>query len=139
MSTAVAVVPAIVAAAPSWVSELHHEFAWVVVATTALTGVWALVADRWEPARRPALWWATWVAHGTVFAQVILGVIVAQGFESDHLQMHMFYGFIGAFSVAIIFSYRTQLAEHRYKLYGFGGLFLMGLALRAIFLDPLTA
>jgi hypothetical protein len=128
---------AVVAAAPTWVSEIHHQFAWVVA--TALTGVWALVADRWEPARHRSLWWATWAAHGTVFVQVILGVIVAQGFESEHLQMHMFYGFIAAFSVAIIFSYRTQLAEHRYKLYGFGGLFLMGLALRAIFLDPLTA
>lgn len=128
----------VVAAAPAFVRDLHPAFAWFVVIANGLVGAWALVADRWGPADRRELWWATWVAHGSIFVQVVLGVIAAQGIESDHLKMHMFYGFVAAFSVAIIFSYRAQLAEHRLKLYGFGGLFLMGLGIRAMVLDPLV-
>ncbi len=128
----------LVGTAPAFVHDVHEAFAWFVVVANGLVGAWALAADRWEQLRHQALWWATWVAHGSIFVQVALGVWSAQGIESDHLQMHMFYGFIAAFSVAIIFSYRAQLAEHRYKLYGFGGLFLMGLGIRAMVLNPLT-
>ena len=128
---------AVLAAAPAWVHDVHRGFAWFVVVANGVVGAWALAAERWKVADRRELWWATWVAHGSIFVQVALGAWAAQGFESDHLQMHMFYGFIAAFSVAIIFSYRAQLAEHRLKLYGAGGLFLMGLGLRAIFLNPL--
>ncbi len=46
----------------------------------------------------------------------------------------MFYGFVAFASVGIIYSYRQQLEEWTYLLYGFGGLFLMGLGLRAIYL-----
>ena len=35
-------------------------------------------------------------------------------------------------SVAIIYSYRLQIAQYRYLLYGGGGLFLMGLGIRAM-------
>ena len=35
-------------------------------------------------------------------------------------------------AVGIIYSYRAQLAPHRYLLYGLGGLFLMGLGIRAM-------
>ncbi|NLD78676.1 MAG: hypothetical protein GX643_18670, partial [Acidimicrobiales bacterium] len=52
--------------------------------------------------------------------------------DPPHLRMHMFYGIIALFSMAILYSYRSQLRQHLYLLYGFGGLFLMGLALRAI-------
>jgi hypothetical protein len=34
--------------------------------------------------------------------------------------------------VAIIYSYRHQLEKYRYLLYGGGGLFLMGLGIRAM-------
>ena len=40
------------------------------------------------------------------------------------------------FAVAIIYSYRGQLKGRLYLLYGAGGFFLMGLALRAIHLKP---
>lgn len=125
------------AAAPAFVHELHHGFAWFVVVGNGLTGTWALAADRWKVLRRRELWWAVWVAQISVFVQVILGVIVVQGFKSDHLRMHMFYGFVAAFSVAIIYSYRSQLAHQRYRFYGAGGLFLMGLGIRAMVLNPL--
>ena len=37
-------------------------------------------------------------------------------------------------SVALIYSYRSQVKDFQYLLVGLGGLFLMGLALRAIYL-----
>jgi hypothetical protein len=47
-------------------------------------------------------------------------------------QFHMFYGFVAIVSVALIYSYRPQMEKYRYLLYGFGGLFLMGLGIRAV-------
>ena len=44
----------------------------------------------------------------------------------------MFYGFVAIIAVAIIYSYRAQMAKHLYLLYGLGGLFLMGLGIRAM-------
>jgi hypothetical protein len=40
-------------------------------------------------------------------------------------------------TIGIIYSYRHQLAARLYLLYGLGGLFLMGLALRAIAISPI--
>ncbi len=51
-------------------------------------------------------------------------------------QLHSFYGFVGVIAVAIIHSYRNQLRHRLYLLYGLGGLFLMGLGIRAIVLGP---
>jgi hypothetical protein len=49
--------------------------------------------------------------------------------------MHMFYGFISLVTVGILYAYRNAAAcADAYLLYGFGGLFLMGLAIRALLL-----
>ena len=53
-----------------------------------------------------------------------------------HLQFHALYGFVALASVGIIYSYRHQLAGRRYLLYGLGGLFLMGLGIRAMVIGP---
>jgi hypothetical protein len=46
----------------------------------------------------------------------------------------MFYGFVAAITVGLIYSYRQQLTAYLYLLYGFGGLFLMGLGIRSMVL-----
>ena len=51
---------------------------------------------------------------------------------------HMFYGFLTFAGVGIIIGYR-HLSEYKYLLYGIGGLFVMGLAIRAMFLNPIAA
>jgi predicted membrane-bound mannosyltransferase len=116
--------------------DAHAWFAWVVVAANAAVGLWALGAHREERLRGPWLWRATAVAQVAIFVEVALGVamIALQDREVD--QFHAFYGFIALATVGIVYSYRQQLAPHRYLLYGFGGLFLMGLALRSITLSP---
>jgi hypothetical protein len=40
--------------------------------------------------------------------------------------------------VAIIYSYRSQLRHRVYLLYGLGGLFVMGLGIRAMVLSHTT-
>lgn len=110
--------------------DLHDHGSWVVVVGNGLVGAWALAAHRFEAARHRSLWWATAVAQGAVFVQVALGVALLDGRPVEEVQFHLFYGFIAAFTVGIIFSYRAQLAAQRYLLYGFGGLFLMGLGIR---------
>jgi hypothetical protein len=67
-----------------------------------------------------------------IFVQVALGVGLVAGEGIEAPQFHMFYGFVALITVGLIYSYRAQLARHRYLLYGFGGLFLMGLAIRAM-------
>ena len=67
-----------------------------------------------------------------MFVQVILGVAMVSSDDRETESLHMFYGFVALATVGIIYSYRDQLSKHRLLLYGFGGLFLMGLALRAV-------
>ncbi len=116
--------------------DVHVAVAWVVVITNALAGLWALGAH-WLPAlRRRQLWWFTLAAELTIVAQVILGVLLVTTEEREAPQFHMFYGFVALASVGIIYSYRQQLEPYKYLLYGLGGLFLMGLAIRAMVIGP---
>jgi hypothetical protein len=116
--------------------DAHVVMAWVVVVGNALAGLWALGAHWWPALRRPALWWFTLAAELTIVADVILGVLLVTTEDREAPQFHMFYGFVALASVGIIYSYRQQLAAHRYLLYGLGGLFLMGLAIRAMVIGP---
>ena len=68
----------------------------------------------------------------SIFVQVAMGVGLVAG-EKIHVEkFHMFYGFVAIFAVAIIYSYREQMKHRLYLLYGLGGLFLMGLGIRAV-------
>ena len=114
------------------IRTLHETNAWLVVVGNGLAGAWALAAHWWEPARRRALWIVTVVAEVAIAVQVVLGVVLQAGDDRSLDQFHAFYGFVAFATVGIIYSYRNQLAPHRYLLYGGGGLFLMGLALRSM-------
>ena len=104
----------------------------MVVIGNGLAGAWALGAH-WLPALRTrALWWFTVVAEVAIFVQVGLGVGLVAGEGLEAPQFHLFYGFVAIIAVGIIYSYRQQLASRRYLLYGLGGLFLMGLGIRAM-------
>ncbi|HEX7166770.1 MAG TPA: hypothetical protein VF230_07305 [Acidimicrobiales bacterium] len=112
--------------------DVHEGWAWVVILSNGLAGLWALGAA-WIPGLRTrALWWFTVLAELTVFVQVALGVglVAGQGIEAP--QFHMFYGFVAIIAVGILYSYRAQMRHRLYLLYGFGGLFIMGLGIRAL-------
>ena len=108
----------------------------MMILSNALAGLWCLGAHRYEGLRTRALWWFTVIAELTVFVQVGLGVATMQADDLEPKQFHMFYGFVAIITVAILYSYRQQIAAYRYLLYGFGGLFLMGLGLRAVVVGP---
>ena len=114
------------------ISDIHNSWAWVAILSNALAGVWALAAHKIMPLRTRALWWYTALAQITMFVQVILGVIMVNRDKAVFPAFHAFYGFVGIIAIAIIYSYRAQLKGRTYLLYGFGGLFIMGLGIRAM-------
>ena len=116
------------------VRDLHVAWAWVAVLGNAVAGAWCLGAHRYPGLRRSGLWWATAFVQIAVFVEVILGVIALNvaDLEPDQLQFHMFYGFVALLSIAILYAYRAQLRDRLYLLYGLGGLWVMGLGIRAM-------
>ena len=111
---------------------IHMAWAWVVIIGNAMAGLWALGAN-WIPGLRTrALWWFTVAVESAVLVQVLLGVGLVAGQKIDAPKFHMFYGFVGFVTVGLLYSYREQMRHRLYLLYGFGGLFLMGLGIRAI-------
>ncbi|MGH9182513.1 MAG: hypothetical protein ACRDZ9_01610 [Acidimicrobiales bacterium] len=116
----------------SVLADLHAGWAWMVIVGNGLAGLWALGAH-WVPGLRTrALWWFTVAAEVAIFVQVGLGVAMVAGQGLEAPQFHMFYGFVAVITVGIVYSYRDQMRHHLYLLYGLGGLFLMGLAIRAL-------
>lgn len=112
--------------------EFHTSWAWIVIISNGLAGVWALSAHKLTQLRTRALWWFTGLAQLTIFAQVAFGVILVNKQKLEFPAFHAFYGFVAIIAVAIIYSYRYQLKSRMYLLYGGGGLFLMGLGIRAM-------
>ena len=103
-----------------------------MILANGLAGIWSIAAWKLTGLRTRALWWFTLVAELTVFVQVLLGVQLVAGEKIKAPQFHMFYGFVAIIAVTILYSYRHQLRHRLYLLYGFGGLFLMGLGIRAM-------
>jgi len=119
-------------------ANLHTSWAWVVIFGNALAGIWALSAHKVVALRSRALWWFTAFTQFSVFIQVLLGVIMVNRDKREFMQFHAFYGFVAIIAIAIIYSYRAQLKSRVYLLYGFGGLFIMGLAIRAMLVGKAT-
>jgi hypothetical protein len=116
--------------------DAHADFAWVVVIVNAVVGAWALAAHYDHRFRHGWLWPATVVAELTVLAQVGLGVALVAIQDREVADFHALYGFAGFASVGILYSYRNQMKDRLHLLYGLGGLWLMGLAIRAMTISP---
>lgn len=69
-----------------------------------------------------------------MFGQVAVGVAYKNVEDVEPQELHELYGFSALFAIAILYAYRHQLREKQYLLYGFGGLFIMGLGIRELFL-----
>jgi hypothetical protein len=111
--------------------QVHEGWAWFVIIGNALAGLWALAAAKLPSLRVRALWWFTLAAQLTMFVQVGLGVYMVAAQKYVAPQFHMFYGFVGIIAIGAIYSYRNQMRHRLYLLYGLGGLFVMGLGIRA--------
>lgn len=113
---------------------LHSWMSWPLIVANGAAGVWALTAHWLRPLRGRALWVFTATAETLLFVQAMLGGLVVAGDEREVGQGHMFYGFLTLTGIAILYGYRRQLDPWLHLLYGFGGLFIMGLAIRAHYL-----
>lgn len=116
--------------------EAHEINAWLLIVLNAAAGAWCLAAYRFEVLRGRAVWIGVIVAQLTTFVQAVIGALLAnrEGVELD--DMHALYGFSAIIAVAIMYSYRTSpfMKGKELLLYGFGGLFVMGLGLRNLYL-----
>ena len=118
--------------------NIHEGWAWVVIISNGLAGVWALAANWLTPLRTRALWWFIALAEATMFVQVALGAVLVCRYKVPLPEFHAFYGFVGIIAIAIIYSYRIQMKHRLYFLYGLGSLFVMGLGIRAMLIATPT-
>ncbi len=112
--------------------QLHGAGAWVVILANAVAGLWALGAGRFAPLRHRALWWFTVGAEMTIVVEVALGAAIVATTNHRAQQLHALYGFSALIAVGLLYSYRASLQHRIYLLYGLGGLFLVGLCVRAV-------
>lgn len=115
-------------------ATVHTALGWALVLSNGLAGLWALAAIRWNVLRHRSLWWFLSAAWVLVFVQLTAGVVLMRAAAVDAPAFHVFYGACCAVAVAFVYAYRQQLPHRRYELFGLGALFIMGLAIRAMFL-----
>ena len=119
----------------------HRNLGWVLIATNALAGAWAL-ASHWLPVlrapglRRQVLIATIVVAQAMTFVQAITGAVLMSRYDLKPHQLHALYGFSAIIAVGILYSYRTSswMRGKEWMLYGLGSLFIMGLGLRELVL-----
>jgi hypothetical protein len=114
--------------------DWHVGWSWFVVIGNGLAGAWALAANWWEGLRSRALWWFTAGVELAVVVQLLIGVSLITAEDLEAPEFHIFYGVVAVVAVAVLWSYRSQLRHRLYLLYGLGGLFVMGLGIRAMVL-----
>ena len=130
-----AVIPGLVVGT---VQQVHVAWAWVMIIGNGMAGLWSLGAHKFPALRTRSLWWFTIAAEITVLIQAVLGVWMVNKQKIEPPQFHLFYGFVAIIAIGIIYSYRNQMMHRLYLLYGFGGLFIMGLGIRAILVGQRT-
>ena len=112
--------------------DFHRVWGYLIIVGNGLAGLWALAAHRYPALRTRALWWFTFFVEAAVFVQIGTGLGLIDGLHAKPPPFHPFYGFVAVVVVGVCFAYRSQLRRRIYLLYGFGGLFLMGVAVRAL-------
>lgn len=112
--------------------DVHATWAWVVIVGNGLAGLWVLTANKIPALRTRALWWFVIFAEASIVIQVLLGVSMLLFEHRRAPFFHYFYGIVATITVCLLFAYKTRLRRRLYLLYGIGGLFLMGLGIRAV-------
>ncbi len=115
--------------------KIHRTFAWYAIGLNAAAGIYMLAAWRFKALRGRPVWIATIVAEVAILIQVLLGTILVAGDESYRKavpRFHMFYGFLVFITIGLLYQYRSQMKGRQELLYGLGGLFIMGLGIRAV-------
>lgn len=114
--------------------DVYRTGLWVQVGVNAMAGGWALAAHRWPALRMKGLWIFTVIAQLVVTANVVMASVLLARYDWEFPELHMLYEFSGLVAIGIVYSYAQQMKARRFLIYGGGGLFLMGLALRSLFM-----
>ena len=114
--------------------DVHRAWGYAAIVANFLAGAYTLSAWKWPRLRTRWLWWPTIVAEAMMLIQVLLGVLLVSVQDFKPQRFHMFYGFVAFISIGLLYSYRyVWRAANRMELaYGLGGIFIMGLGLRAL-------
>jgi heme A synthase len=114
--------------------DLHRAWGYAAIVANFVAGVYTLVAWRVPRLRNRWLWWPTIIAEAMMLIQVFLGVLLVSVEDYEPPRFHMFYGFVAFIAIGLLYSYRyVWRAANRLELaYGLGGLFIMGLGIRAL-------
>ena len=113
--------------------EVHVTLAWVALGGNGAAALWALAAHKLPPLRVRALWWFVLLAQLLLVAEIIIGVALMAGEGREVPGIHTFYGFVTLAAIGILFSYRSHVGRaRRFLLYGWGGLFIVGLVIRSM-------
>ena len=115
----------------------HEVIEWLMVLLNGTAGVWSLLAHRNKLLRISVLSWVTAIAQIMVLAHLFSGIALASSEDLEVPKFHLLYWSAAALSVGVIYGYRNQLDNKRYLLYGFAGLFLMGLGIRSMLLGSI--
>lgn len=114
------------------VFDIHHVWGYVTIVLNGLAGLYALAAWKWKQLRGKPVWISTAVAEGAALVQIVLGVTLVASKDYVAPRFHMFYGFVIFITIGILYQYRSQMRGRLELLYGLGGLFIMGLGIRAV-------
>ncbi len=112
--------------------DAHRIGSWVAVVANAAVGLLALAAWQWRRFRGRGLWIATVVAEALLLLQVVIGSILLASDDYEIDDIHAFYGFVAFLTVGLAYGYRRSMRGRLEMFYGFVGLFLMGLGIRAM-------
>ncbi len=119
----------------------HTLIAWFLVASNFVAGAWCVAKWRRAELYDRYLEHAIAIAHIGFFIQGITGVILFNRVGETADDFHLFYGFFSMAFVGFLYAYRFQLKSSGwyYRIYGFGCLFLSGMALRTIYLPAVVS
>ena len=114
----------------------HEITGWLLIGFNAVAGVLCLTAYQWPRLRGRWLWALVIIAQSLVFVQATLGTMLARQEDVELGDLHALYGFSAIIAVMIMYGYRTSpfLKGKELILYGLGGLFVMGLGIRNLYL-----
>ncbi len=108
---------------------LHSYWAYVVVASNFIVGVWGLVRYRQRSAPLRAFWIALAVAWATIYVQGALGLALFERYKPPF--KHHFYGFLFAIITLAVFPIRGEAPRRTLLVFSIATLFIGIVAVRA--------